>query len=129
MLDHERAVTEWAQRVSQRIPALAPQMDEIVDHLLTAIEDRIGDGATAEEAFNSTIAAFGEPADVSREFKRHVRALAMAQITAALVWATAIVASAWAGQDHTSLLLVAYLFTTLIPLSIIERRQRRRSSQ
>ncbi len=128
MFDHENAVSDWAERVTRRIPALAPHMDEITDHLLAQIEERMAQGETAEQAFAVTITAFGEPGEISRELRSRGRLLGAAQIAGALVWTGGIVASGWAGHDHTNLLLMAYTVTTLLPLSTLEHRARRRAN-
>lgn len=132
-LDH--AIDTWCAKLSDRYQASVEDIDELKDHLHTAVESRLESGQSQEEAFDHVIAEFGDLKELGEQFGRknnlrqwlsrygtcttntsQRKSRAGTPITIALMFAASMLFAAWVIKDKSvympiSIMLIALWFT------------------
>jgi hypothetical protein len=143
--DLEPLLRQWADDALRADPRVAPHLDELTDHLRSAVEARIEAGQDLETAFEDATLAFGEPAAVAAEYlkghgflrrwlsdmrtrpnpDRAEWIVAASWIGFSLIWAGATLVA----DLSVNWMLVGWFSTTFGPLTVVDtilRRRRRR---
>ncbi|MDA0350675.1 MAG: hypothetical protein O3A10_00510 [Chloroflexi bacterium] len=68
--DLEQRLERWAEDAQRVDPHVAPHLDELTDHLRTAVQSQIDEGQELDGAFNDAALAFGEPSAVAAEYRK-----------------------------------------------------------
>lgn len=100
MSQPDEMVDAWVEGVASSEPELAPHLDEIADHLLSAARERMAAGTPAPEAFAAAVAAFGAPRDLASQYvvsshrteMRHATRFAAITVVTTLVLTATVVA-------------------------------------
>lgn len=69
----DELVNQWVQHLETSVPALAPHLDEIADHVRADAQARIDAGSDVSVAFAAAVEAFGAPRDVAKDYLVSVR--------------------------------------------------------
>lgn len=147
MFNLDLAVHQWCAQVLSSYSIKNRKIDELKDHLYCLIEKHLANGLNEQDAFAEAIKEIGAQQDLKASFdkdltwlnklctfeygsiannahqgKNHMKIQKKTQFTQAILWAAALIASAWvlkgSEQAYTVTMLILLPLATISILSI-----------